>query len=270
MKRLCIVVPYRAREAHLRLFVPHVRAYFSRDKVDRAIPYRVLIVEQESGLPFNRGALKNIGFLLGRDDSDYTAFHDVDYLPIWADYSWVDQPTTIVWYGAEVRPLAPGRSESVAHDMNQFFAGVVLVPNLLFEQVNGYANTYWGWGYEDMDLVNRFTAAGIARGRRKGTFQPLIHENEGMQLDLKPTPIATVNGRVYRERWQGREPQLEQDGLSTVSFELLNRRSVPEDQRPERSALWEVVTVRLKMLPRPEQLAASIATRSLGNQPKNV
>jgi hypothetical protein len=64
-------VPYRAREAHFNRFVPHVRAYFARDKVDRAIPYRVLIVEQEPGLPFNRGALKNIGFKIGSFDSDY-------------------------------------------------------------------------------------------------------------------------------------------------------------------------------------------------------
>jgi hypothetical protein len=68
-KRLNVVVPYRDREAHLNAFVPLLRAYFARDKIDRSIPYRVFIVEQESGLPFNRGALCNIGFVLGRDHS---------------------------------------------------------------------------------------------------------------------------------------------------------------------------------------------------------
>jgi|SRR5579862_477383 len=78
MKRLSVVVPYRAREAHLRFFVTELRNYFNRDKLDREIPYQVLIVEQNSELPFNRGALCNIGFALSRDDSDYTCFHDVD------------------------------------------------------------------------------------------------------------------------------------------------------------------------------------------------
>lgn len=57
------------------------------------------IVEQTPGLPFNRGALKNSDFLLGRETRDYTCFHDVDYLPIWADRSHVDRPTPILWFG---------------------------------------------------------------------------------------------------------------------------------------------------------------------------
>jgi hypothetical protein len=104
-KRLNIVVPYRNRESHLTRLLPHLALFFARDKADCAIPYRVMVVEQDNGLPFNRGALKNIGFLLGRDESDYTCFHDVDLLPIWADYSWSEQPAPIVWYGADVRPV---------------------------------------------------------------------------------------------------------------------------------------------------------------------
>jgi hypothetical protein len=101
MKKLNIVVPYRAREAHLKLLMPGLSLYFDRDKTDRDIPYQVLVIEQENGLPFNRGVLNNIGFLLGRDYGEYTCFHDVDYVPIWADYSWPEKPVALVWYGAE-------------------------------------------------------------------------------------------------------------------------------------------------------------------------
>lgn len=55
--RLTIIVPYRDRAHHLDAFLPHVRAYFARDKIDRTIPYQVLIIEQDSGLPFNRGGI---------------------------------------------------------------------------------------------------------------------------------------------------------------------------------------------------------------------
>ena len=82
MKKLAIIVPYRDREVHLKQFIPHLRAYFARDKMDKRIDYRVMIVEQEPGYQFNRGALKNIGFLLLESDADYTCFHGVDYLPI--------------------------------------------------------------------------------------------------------------------------------------------------------------------------------------------
>src|SRR5262249_18643313 len=213
------------------------------DKIDRATPYRVLIIEQEDGLPFNRGALKNIGFKLGCDDSDYTCFHDVDYLPIWADYSWVDVPSAIAWYGAEATLIAPGRSsEVVIPNLYTFFGGVLLVPNGSFAQVNGYSNDYWGWGYEDEDLVRRFKAAGIATGRRKGTFTPLHHDNEGFQLGGAPTPAAALNARLFKKRWAtGASPP--PDGLSNLAFQILNKRNLPEGPAVERSAPWEIVTV---------------------------
>ena len=102
MQRLAIVVPFRDRDAHLSAFTECVSAYFSRAPAAKNIPYRVLIVEQAGDAPFNRGALCNAGFLLAENGSDYACFHDIDYLPIEADYSLPSEPTAIVWYGAEV------------------------------------------------------------------------------------------------------------------------------------------------------------------------
>jgi N-terminal region of glycosyl transferase group 7 len=44
-KRLAIIVPYRDRDAHLSALIPHLWAYFQRDKADRNVPYRVIVVE---------------------------------------------------------------------------------------------------------------------------------------------------------------------------------------------------------------------------------
>jgi hypothetical protein len=256
MKRLSIIVPYRARQQHLRDFVAHLRGYFARDKLDKAIPYRVLIVEQEPGLPFNRGALLNIGFILEREQSDYVCFHDVDYLPIWADYSWTEQPSRIIWYGADWRPIASGHSDlHTANDREHFFGAVILTPNEAFERVNGYSNRYWGWGFEDLDLRRRFLAANIGISRRDGTYSPLYHDNLGFQRDGKPTPIWFVNERLYRETWAGGEPRAA-DGLNTVSFTILNRAPIP-DPRPERAAPWEMAKVHLTMAPSTEQFRAA-------------
>jgi glycosyl transferase family 7 (putative galactosyltransferase) len=257
MKQLAIVVPYRAREAHLKAFVPALRAYFTRDKLDRDIPYRVLIIEQSSDLPFNRGALRNIGFKLACAETDYVCFHDVDYLPIWADYRWSDVPTRIIWYGAERCAIAPGQSNLAAvHDPVTFFGGVVLMPNAIFEQVNGYANSYWGWGYEDNDLRERLIASGIHIGSRDGTFQPLQHDNEGYRLDGSMTPIATVNGQIGKSRWlAGADNAMQADGLKNVSYEIVSRVPIP-DTPGQRPAVWEKITVKLLMRPSPEQLEA--------------
>ena len=49
--------------------------------------YAIYFVHQEDARPFNRGAIKNIGFIAMRKDSDYYAykdivfvFHDVDVM----------------------------------------------------------------------------------------------------------------------------------------------------------------------------------------------
>ncbi len=230
MKRLAIVVPYRDRAAHLECFTPHMRAYFSRDKADREISYRVLVIEQDSGSLFNRGALKNIGFVLAEPESDYTCFHDVDYLPIWADYSWAALPTPIVWYGAEA-----------------------MIPNDLYRRVNGCSNSYWGWGYEDGDLRRRFLAAGVKLGRRQGTFQALDHINEGFRPDGIPTPIASVNRKLFESN---ADHDVADDGLAQLDYEILDRRAIP-DAKPERSAVWEIVRVRVRLKPMLDQIRAT-------------
>jgi hypothetical protein len=246
LPRLNMVVPYRAREAHLKLFVQTVRAYFARDKVDRDIPYSDLIVEQENGLAFNRGALKNIGFVLGKGNSDYTCFHDVDYIPVWADYSWSDAPLAIVWYGAETRPIRLShRDRGVRHDLNKFYGGAALTPNELFEKANGYTNANWGWGPDDLDLKHRFGAIGIEMGRRKGTFQPLDHDSEAYELDGSPSAAARVSLKQLKDRWElGIDTP--DDGLSNLRYQIVDRRKIPEGALVERPATWEMVKVRLE------------------------
>ena len=44
-----------------------------------------------------------------------------------------------------------------AHDnklpYSQYFGGVVLISREDFEKANGYSNEYWGYGFEDLDLL---------------------------------------------------------------------------------------------------------------------
>jgi len=255
-KKLAIIVPYRDRAEHIEQFVQHIRGYFARDKIDKQIDCRVIVVEQSKGKAFNRGALKNVGFLFIESETDYVCFHDVDYLPIWADYSWVERPTPILWHGAEYRPAHPGQGKTgvIKHNLELFFGGVLLVPNDQFRQVNGYANDYWGWGPDDSDLQNRFNSASIALGRRKCTFKPLYHDNEAYEVGGGPTRIAKVNESLLKARWKNRF-DTSQDGLSNLSFSILNERPI-EDPIGERVVPWRHVTVELDGNASPSQRAA--------------
>ena len=77
--KLAVIIAYRDREEHLKIFLHHMHPIFQRQLLD----YRIFVVEQKSGQPFNRGALMNVGFkeAMKIDDFDCFVFHDVDLLP---------------------------------------------------------------------------------------------------------------------------------------------------------------------------------------------
>src|SRR5215813_453713 len=125
--RLGIVIPYRDRPRHLAQAIPHLATYFTNDKLDNVLTVTILVVEQSPDAPFNAGLIKNVGFKLLCDSVDYVCFHDIDYLPIWADYRIPEQPTMLIWYGFEQRPIDPNDpSKGVSrHYPPEFFSAVV-------------------------------------------------------------------------------------------------------------------------------------------------
>jgi hypothetical protein len=210
-RRLAIVVPYRDRQEHLARFLPHMVTYFERDKLDRAIDYSIHIVEQLGDGAFNRGALKNAGFAIARDAADYFCFHDVDYLPIWADYSYVPRPTRLVWHG-----LAPNA------DYTGFLGAVVAFNRADFERVNGYSNDYEGWGYEDDDLRTRCQYAGLTLDFRDGTYTTLPHRHHGHleDADATPTPEANATARIFTSKLLAGADGFSREGVSTLAFRV--------------------------------------------------
>jgi hypothetical protein len=238
-KRLLIVIPYRDRPSHLARVLPHLALYFARDKADSALSVQVIVVEQEPGLPFNRGLMSNIGYLLGAKGADYVCFHDVDFMPIWADYSPVDRPTRIIWYGVEQTVLDPERRFGITHDYQDFFGGVTLCPKAQFEAINGYSGLYWGWGAEDCDFRDRLRRAGIAWGFRDGTFERIAHDHQGLNPRGQPVGRTAYNMALLARR-QG---AFDDEGLSTCRYKVIRRQLWNDPKNPRAAFQASVVTV---------------------------
>jgi glycosyl transferase family 7 (putative galactosyltransferase) len=229
--RLSVIVPYRDRADQLARFLRHITLYFQRDKIDKDRPYRITVVEQEAGRPFNIGALRNIGFLLTEAESEQVCFHDVDYLPIWADFRPVDRPTRLLWHGAEKVPIEGSAQLFVNHDHKKYFSGVVMFPSAVFRRLNGYSNSYWGWGYEDTDIRTRCRAEGIELGCRDGTFEPIRHASNGYAKDGGPSAENQANRAICERNIEAiRTRNAHRDeGLSSLRFEILERGSILDD-----------------------------------------
>ena len=149
--KLAIIVPYRDREEHLARFVPHMTEFLN----DKNINYKIFVIEQNDDRPFNRGWLLNVGYdIANKQDFNYFCFHDVDMLPEdnSCDYSWVDKPTHLA-------------SKLSKFDYRliyeEYIGGVTLINKEHFEWVNGFSNKYWGWGFEDDDLLYRLRKGAV-------------------------------------------------------------------------------------------------------------
>lgn len=144
--KLGVIVPYKNRESHLKKFTSSTEKYLCDKKID----YEIIVVEQSDDKPFNRGKLLNIGYIKAKSlGCDYVVFHDVDMLPIDVDYSFSEVPLHLATHFE----LEYEKAKNLEFD--DYFGGVTLFSNFIFEKVNGYSNSYWGWGFEDDDLLHR-------------------------------------------------------------------------------------------------------------------
>lgn len=156
--RLGIVVPYRHRPHHLKFFLECTKRYMETTGID----YKILVITQDDGKPFNRGILCNIGFKEARKyRCDYVAFHDVDMIPINIDYSFPDKPIHLA-------------SDDLPFE--SYFGGITLFNNTDFEKINGFSNEYWGWGYEDDDLMYRCIRHGVELDSREVKIKTIKKE----------------------------------------------------------------------------------------------
>lgn len=141
-RKLGVIVPFRNRYNQICDFIERISVHLNKSE----IPFELIFIKQDDAKLFNRGMLLNIGFKQAQKlECDYVVFHDIDMLPIDVDYSYVDHPVHLATnFKDEDRVL-----------FDTYFGGVTLFPMNDFKRINGYSNKYWGWGYEDDDLLLR-------------------------------------------------------------------------------------------------------------------
>ena len=211
--RLGIIIPYRDREAHLTKMLPHTVSFFRRNT---DIEPLFVLAEQDDDLPFNKGAILNHAYAACAGMIDYVCFNDVDYMPMWADYSEPNLPSRIVWYGLDKRPVGHGTDRAVCAQ-RYGLAAVAVMRKWHFEACNGYSNTYWGWGYEDTDLAKRLESVGIPLGYKDGTFIALDHDSNGYDANGE-SEASKANAERFKHRVY---PDMV-DGLSTLGATVVS------------------------------------------------
>jgi hypothetical protein len=202
--KLAIVVPYRNREEHLNKFIPYMNDYLNQ----KNISFKIFVIEQEEGKPFNRAKLLNIGFLEADKDIDYFVFHDVDMLPDGVDYSYCDLPTHLACSASQFNFSLPYQG---------YFGGVTLFPRKTFELINGFDNEYWGWGGEDDDILHRCKLSNIVPDRKcNGIIHSLNHKRVLIEQQYSQN-IKRIN-----MMWGG-DLDWKNEGLNSCNYTIMDR-----------------------------------------------
>lgn len=173
---IVFIVPYRDRERHRTFFRKHMITILE-DLPEES--YRIYFVHQRDNQPFNRGAIKNIGFMAMKKEypNDYKnmtfVFNDIDVMPF--------EKNTLTYKTNE---------GTVKHFYGFNFAlgGIVSITGGDFEKMNGYPN-FWAWGWEDNELQKRVEKKGLKIDR--STFftilsKDFIHYHHGSFREVNP------------------------------------------------------------------------------------
>ncbi|XP_052074945.1 beta-1,4-galactosyltransferase 6-like isoform X1 [Mytilus californianus] len=204
-QRVAIIVPYRDREPQMKIFLNNVIPRIYRQQLE----FGIYIVEQTSGVPFNRGMLSNIGFKEAILDMKYDCIviHDLDILP--EDdrnfYTCADNPIHMAVKVQQFKYNLPYKG---------FAGGVTTFSKLQYEKINGFSNQYFGWGGEDDDLFTRM------KKNNYSLIRPF--EEFGHCGSIKHQQANKKNDRLKILKYAHKIWQ--RDGLNNLKYNLLIKR----------------------------------------------
>uniref|UniRef100_A0A8C2GGU0 Beta-1,4-galactosyltransferase n=1 Tax=Cyprinus carpio TaxID=7962 RepID=A0A8C2GGU0_CYPCA len=208
---VAILIPHRNREKHLLYLLHHLHPFLQRQQLH----YAIYVIHQAGDATFNRAKLLNVGYLEALKDQSWDCFifHDVDLVPENDHnlYMCEDQP----------KHLVVGRN-STGYKLRYkgYFGGVSAMTKEQFHKVNGFPNSYWGWGGEDDDLrirVNLQKMSIIRPSLEVARYTMVFHKRDsGNQINKDRMHLL----RRTHQAWKT-------DGLNSCSYKILSVHRAP-------------------------------------------
>lgn len=171
---IIFIIPYRDRVEQKFVFEKYMK-YILEDL--KKSQYFLYFVEQDDSRSFNRGALKNIGFLAMKKRYPKTykkitfVFNDIDTFPYKKGLlNYRTSPGTIKHF----------------FGFRHTLGGIVSITGEDFEQVLGFPN-FWTWGYEDNILNTKILKQSNLHIDRSCFFEIFDHKIVHMTDSLKRT-----------------------------------------------------------------------------------
>uniref|UniRef100_A0A8C4NGH0 Beta-1,4-galactosyltransferase n=1 Tax=Eptatretus burgeri TaxID=7764 RepID=A0A8C4NGH0_EPTBU len=167
-----VVIPHRNREPHLAFLLYHLHPVLQRQQLH----YAIYVIQQAGNQTFNRAKLMNVGFKEAMRDEEWDCifFHDVDLIP---------ENDRNLYICADGPKHMAAAMDKFGYKMpyKNYFGGVSGLTPEQYLKMNGFPNSYWGWGGEDDDIANRVLLAGMKISRpsiRLGRYKMIKHKHD--------------------------------------------------------------------------------------------
>jgi len=198
-QKIAIIIPHRHRESHLRLIVPRLNKLMKKGTKN----YRIFVVHQQTENLFNKAVLINAGVKQAQKlGYDCFIIHDVDMLPD-TNNDYHCNYDNIRHIGALV--------DKYNHKMHYqgLVGGVLAFTYDQFRSVNGYSNSYAGWGGEDDDMFIRIVHSCHSLSHdiyEEAKFSMIVHDSDSGNVKNPDVYLQLMNA--------GKNMRI--DGLSSV------------------------------------------------------
>lgn len=138
--------------------------------------YKIVHVEQSKNCLFNRGLLANVGFSKAYNiwnNIERIVVHDTDMFP--ESTMCYNEPyhAPVIHYATRVSQF----NDKLPY--KTYFGGVIGFIPSVYKKINGFSNSFWGWGGEDDDIYNRVVNTGFnVFSSTSGRFLSTCHDRD--------------------------------------------------------------------------------------------
>lgn len=209
-----IAIPYRNRETHLNYFINHTVPLIQKHLPNS----KIVVVEQNEGKLFNRGALLNVAFKEYENKTKYFFTHDVDINPT--------EKCITTYYVKEVND---SNVLGIYTSSCNTLGGIIKLSNETIHKINGFPNDIWGWGTEDKALQNRAEFYKIKKITNlmndKEHPEYLLRFHDINDRETKNMNMNTNKHYVLFPRLNNAQKiqEIMRTGLNTINYSILNR-----------------------------------------------
>jgi hypothetical protein len=207
-----IIIPYRHREKHLEYFIKNTVPLFQKYLPNT----KVVVVEQNDGKLFNRGAVLNVGFKEYQNKTKYFFTHDVDMNP-------TEQVIKTIYTIKDIEILR------IKNVHTESLGGIIKIMHDKIFYVNGFPNNIWGWGIEDRALYYRCLMKNIKiMDNSNQSFNIMSHKSNAVVYTGEKKIISDIwmSENINKLNNEKKEELIMSSGLNNLEYTILERKMI--------------------------------------------